>query len=110
LRDAIDIEVTHASQAAIHLIESRGGKVTCFDYDRKTLRSLLKPERFLGPPTPSLPTDRNIRRMYCQFNIIIPLLTCVLFPTAFLARYFDPAARGYLAGQVETLMKLTKPQ
>ncbi|KAJ3399724.1 YmL10, partial [Chytridiales sp. JEL 0842] len=87
LRDAIDIEVTHVTKTAINLIEARGGKVTCFDYDRKTLRALLKPEKFLGPPKPSLPTDTNIP-----------------------ARYFDPASRGYLAGQVEELLKLTKPK
>lgn len=77
----INIELTHVSENAAKIVEERGGKVTCFDYDRVTLRSLLIPERFLGPPLPSLPTDR-----------IMP-------------RYFDPKKRGYLAGKVPEILK-----
>ncbi len=52
--------MTHASSRSIDLIESVGGKVVCYDFDRATLRAVLKPERFLGPPLPSSSTDENV--------------------------------------------------
>ncbi|KAI9329637.1 ribosomal protein L18e/L15P [Obelidium mucronatum] len=84
LRSAVDLRVTHASQRAIQLIEEKGGKVTCFDYDRSTIRALLNPAKFIGEPTPSV------------INKSIP------------ARYFDSAKRGYLADQVDKLMDRVK--
>ncbi|KAJ3093237.1 YmL10, partial [Phlyctochytrium bullatum] len=77
LSHAINLEVTHASQAAIKIIEKAGGSVKCFDYDRKTLRALLKPNRFWSQPSPSLPTQPNIP-----------------------ARYFDENRQGYLYSKV----------
>ncbi|ORY22536.1 hypothetical protein BCR33DRAFT_670492, partial [Rhizoclosmatium globosum] len=60
LTSAIDLRVTHASQRSIELIEAKGGKVTCFDYDRSTIRALVHPTKFLGEPTPSLVLDKSI--------------------------------------------------
>ncbi|KAJ1557403.1 YmL10, partial [Cladochytrium tenue] len=71
----VKLELTHATANAIRLVEGNGGQITCFDYDRRTIRALLRPEKYIGPPQPSLPTDRVK------------------------ARYFDPARRGYLAGR-----------
>ncbi|KAJ3327996.1 YmL10 [Blyttiomyces sp. JEL0837] len=85
-KDAINIEVTHATQNAINLIEARGGKVTCFDFDRQSMAALIKSDKFLGPPTASVPTEERID-----------------------ARYFDEARRGYLSDKANELMKLAKP-
>ncbi|KAI9348729.1 ribosomal protein L18e/L15P [Zopfochytrium polystomum] len=81
----VELELTHASKNAIKIVEENGGKVTCFDYNRVTIKGLLKPERYIGPPLPSLPTDKVK------------------------ARYFDPAKRGYLADKIHELMEATKP-
>ncbi|KAJ3255351.1 YmL10 [Chytriomyces hyalinus] len=82
LKSKIELQVTHASQRSIALIEAQGGSVTCFDYDRKTIRALLHPEKFLGAPAPSSP-----------FSSSVP------------SRYFDAARRGYLAGKVDQIME-----
>ncbi|KAJ3199080.1 YmL10 [Entophlyctis luteolus] len=81
----IDLRVTHASQRAIELIESAGGTVTCYDYDRASIRALLKPEKYVGAPTPSSVRDKNVP--------VPPIQIAVS------ARYMDPLRRGYLANQ-----------
>ncbi|KAJ3218953.1 YmL10 [Dinochytrium kinnereticum] len=87
LRQALTFELTHASQLAIKMVEAKGGKITCFDYDRKTIRALLKPERYLSPPNPSPPTGKNI-----------PM------------RYFDVNRRGYLSDKIHLIMASTQPK
>ncbi|KAI8853539.1 ribosomal protein L18e/L15P [Chytridium lagenaria] len=87
LRHALEFELTHASQLAIKMVEGKGGKVTCFDYDKKTIRALLKPERFISPPLPSPITNKNI-----------PM------------RYFDETRRGYLSDKIHLVMDSTRPK
>ncbi|KAI8617583.1 ribosomal protein L18e/L15P [Chytriomyces sp. MP71] len=82
LTSTIDLQVTHATQRSIALIEAKGGKVTCFDHDKHTIRALLNPHKFLGEPKPSSVFDKGVP-----------------------ARYFDAARRGYLADQVDKLME-----
>ncbi|KAJ3068130.1 YmL10 [Podochytrium sp. JEL0797] len=85
LRKKVDLRVTHASQRAIEVVEALGGSVTCFDYDRNTIRALVHPEKFVGEPKPEE-----------RFNKSIP------------ARYFDAARRGYLANQVDQILDRVK--
>ena len=46
----VDIEVTRASKSAIRAVENAGGKIRSVYHSRLSLRALLKPEKFEGPP------------------------------------------------------------
>ena len=60
LRDALNLELSRASQAAIEAVEAVGGQITTVHYNRLALRALLKPEKFAVIPKRALPPPKRM--------------------------------------------------
>jgi len=55
----INIEVSKASQSAIQRIESLGGSIATVYHSPLHLRYMSHPEKFIVPPRPALPNDKQ---------------------------------------------------
>jgi large subunit ribosomal protein L15 len=58
LKDAIHIEVSNASDAAIKAVEAAGGTVTCVHFNKLAMRALIHPLKFETLPRRARPPPR----------------------------------------------------
>jgi large subunit ribosomal protein L15 len=63
----INIEVTRASASAIAAIEKFGGKVTTVYHDRKIIRAVLNPQKFMDIPKLLIPSGRKMIARFADF-------------------------------------------
>ncbi|KAJ1883261.1 YmL10 [Coemansia sp. RSA 1722] len=68
LKTPVTLEVTEASQKAVEIVESLGGKVVCVYHNKLALRALLKPEKFVVLPKSAMPATAKLKKRYMDYE------------------------------------------
>ncbi len=107
-RAPIDIEVSAASQGAIHAVEKAGGRIVCSYYNRLGLQVLCKPDKWIarGLPLPrkARPPPKRIdyytdfkNRGRSNYGIVCVYFSLMCLPS------FSPVSIGYLSPEMQLI-------